>query len=539
MNRRPTLTQSMSGLHTWAGLLIGWVLYAIFLSGTLAVFDREINWWMQPEFRDRGVDQVRAAQHAQRWLEDKHAGAPNWSITLPTERAPLLSVSAGERRRGGGQVLDAETGEPVKARDTVGGNFFFRFHYTLHMPRDIGVWAVGFAGMAMLVALVSGVIIHKKIFKDFFTFRPGKGQRSWLDGHNASGVLLLPFHLMITYTGLVIFFTIYMPAAMDAFYGGDRVAMLRDGREAAVEQVDERGEDEARKGERLRGAEGQRLERGHRTAAPRLDMLPLERFIERAEAHYGRGMIAGLSVSNPGRHGAQVTVRPLLGSRIELTKGEGIVFDAATGALVQAPSPSRATLLTQRVMAGLHFAQFGGYPMRWIYFVCGLVSCVMIATGLVLYTVKKRKQAAASPTGRRFLRVVEGLNVAAVAGLTVACIALLWANRLLPVTLAERTGWELRIFFGIWSLSLIHGWLRPPRKAWREQFGGAAVLCMALPAVGGGLVGEAADPIRFGLEACVVVTGVLLAWLARSVSCAPAPLVRDRSTGGALSEVCK
>ena len=48
--------------------------------------------------------------------------------------------------------------------------------------------------MFMLIAIVSGVITHKKIFIDFFTFRWGKGQRSWLDAHNASGVLLLPFY---------------------------------------------------------------------------------------------------------------------------------------------------------------------------------------------------------------------------------------------------------------------------------------------------------------------------------------------------------
>src|SRR5690606_12566679 len=106
------------------------------------------------------------------------------------------------------------------------------------------------------------------------------------------------------------------------------------------------------------------------------------------------------SIDNPGRADAKVTARPLLGSRIELTKGEGITFSGVTGELLQAPPPSRASLLTQRVMAGLHFAQFGGYPMRWLYFVCGLISCAMIATGLVHYTVKQRRQAKGS---RRFL----------------------------------------------------------------------------------------------------------------------------------------
>ena len=37
--------------------------------------------------------------------------------------------------------------------------------------QDIGLWLVGLAGMAMMVLCVSGVIIHRKIFTDFFTFR--------------------------------------------------------------------------------------------------------------------------------------------------------------------------------------------------------------------------------------------------------------------------------------------------------------------------------------------------------------------------------
>src|SRR5690606_28881499 len=231
-----SLTQSMSGLHTWCGLLLGWVLFAIFLTGTLAVFDRELNWWTQPELPATSASQITAVQTAQRWLEREQPNASAWNISLPTERLPSLSVSTGEGRRGVRTLLDAETGAVQEARQSVGGSFFFRVHYTRNMPRTIGLWVVGSAAMAMLVAIISGIVIHKKIFKDFFTFRPAKGQRSWLDGHNASAVLLLPFHLMITYTGLVIFFLIYMPAAIDALYDGDRQAMQRDARATSAQQ---------------------------------------------------------------------------------------------------------------------------------------------------------------------------------------------------------------------------------------------------------------------------------------------------------------
>jgi uncharacterized iron-regulated membrane protein len=46
-----TFTQSMAWLHTWAGLIFGWLLFAIFVTGTLAVFDKELNHWMQPKSR--------------------------------------------------------------------------------------------------------------------------------------------------------------------------------------------------------------------------------------------------------------------------------------------------------------------------------------------------------------------------------------------------------------------------------------------------------------------------------------------------------
>ena len=45
---------------------------------------------------------------------------------------------------------------------------------------------------------MSGIVTHKKIFRDFFTLRRAKGQRSWLDGHALVAVAALPYHLVIT-----------------------------------------------------------------------------------------------------------------------------------------------------------------------------------------------------------------------------------------------------------------------------------------------------------------------------------------------------
>ncbi|PQZ89372.1 MULTISPECIES: PepSY domain-containing protein [Pseudomonas] len=512
-----TITQSLSWLHTWSGLLFGWLLFAIFLTGTLAVFDKEIDAWMQPEVPTHPFSQAEAAQRALAYLQAQAPGASAWNIGLPTERSPELTVSSGEQRRGGGKTLDPNTGELVKTRETAGGGFFFRFHFTLNLPRAIGIWITGLAAMAMLVALVSGIVIHKKIFKEFFTFRPAKGQRSWLDAHNATAVLVLPFHLMITYTGLVIFYLIYMPAAMNALFDGDRDAASRALRGAPSEQHAGRPGGEAR-GERARPA-------AH--SATLTDLAPVL-----AEAERVMGPVAGLSIQNPGRSDARIEARPVLGNRIELTKGMSMVFDGVSGKVLRLPTVSRPSLLTQKVMAGLHFAQFGGYPMRWLYFICGLASCAMIASGLVLFTVKRRRRHDQEGViGALLYHAAERLNVSIVAGLSLACVGLLWANRLLPLELAERGAWEVRVFFLIWLASLGHAIVRPWRAAWREQLGVTALLCLSVPLLNLVVVnrGDA-----FYLELTSVALGALFAWLCWKLSQPPAQRTAARSARHAV-----
>lgn len=73
--------------------------------------------------------------------------------------------------------------------------------------------------MVMLAVLVSGVVIHKRILADFFTFRPRKALgRSILDLHNLTGVLALPFHFIITLSGLAILISCYFPQAPGLVY---------------------------------------------------------------------------------------------------------------------------------------------------------------------------------------------------------------------------------------------------------------------------------------------------------------------------------
>lgn len=52
---------------------------------------------------------------------------------------------------------------------------------------------------------------------------------------------------------------------------------------------------------------------------------------------------------------------------------------------------------------------------------------------------------------------------------------------MVPLGIAQRADWELRVFFGLWLLALVHALLRKPMNAWREQLGLLAALCLLLP----------------------------------------------------------
>lgn len=456
---KESFSQSMDWLHTWAGLLFGWLLFAIFFTGTLTVFDQEITYWMQPELHHVTPAPLNV-DAAVRTLEKFAPHAEGWWIELPSERTPVSTIRWSQDGTSESRVINAQTGQPLTLRSTHGGEFFYRFHYQLLLDQA-GTWIVGAAAMAMLAALVTGIVIHHRIFKDFFTFRPGaSSHRAWLDAHNVTSVLVLPFHILITFTGLVIFWSIYMPAGIQVHYDGDMNGFWAEA-ESFIEP-----------------------ERANQPA-PLVSLVALER---RARPYWHGGQTRSIMVSHPGDRHALVQVNRLSNDRLSLYS-DRVSFDGASGELRTVWINSKPAYMTQSVLSGLHFVQFGGATIRWLYFGMGLAASAMIATGLVLWVVKRQgRHAATDAVG---YRLVEGLNVAAVAGLLVATATFFWANRLLPADLPARELRELQMFFTTWSLSLGHALLNilfrhcPSLRIWTTQLSIAALLFVLLPAVNG------------------------------------------------------
>ncbi|MGE0276568.1 MAG: PepSY-associated TM helix domain-containing protein [Nitrospiraceae bacterium] len=449
---KDSFTQSMDWLHTWGGLLFGWLLFAIFFTGTLTVFDKEITYWMQPELHHLPASSSGDIAAASRLLETLGRNSDHWWIQFPTTRIPVTRIfwKAGDKFEE--RLIDPASGDVLAARETQGGEFFYRFHYQLHLDQA-GVWIVGTAAMVMLVALVTGVVIHHRIFKDFFTFRPrASAHRAWLDLHNATSVLVLPFHAMIAFTGLLIFWQIYMPAGIDLLYAGDP--------EKAHQELE------------------RHIERPAQHSPAQLVSLPdLERA---AREHWNGGTTEWIEVHHPGDRNALVEISRSADDRVALVS-DRVTFDGATGELLQVWKGDGPAFLTYSVLIGLHYIWFDKTTIRWLYFLMGLAASVMIATGLLLWTVKRRERHAGEDATVGY-RIVERLNVAVVAGLPVAVAGFFWANRLLPIEISERALWEMRLFFLAWMVCAAHAFLRQNIAfAWREQIFGSGMLFGLLP----------------------------------------------------------
>lgn len=508
----------MSWLHTWTGLVAGWVLFFMFVTGTFGYVRVEVDRWMRPELPLTPSDTPMPRSdelltRAQARLKVAAPEALSWWIELPggPRRGSWMSdyrigwqvqgtegdVSEHE------ETLDPMTGQPGKLapRETAGGRGLYAMHYALHyLDEELASYIVGVCTMIMLVALLTGIVVHKKIFKDFFTFRPAKGQRSWLDGHNLLSVTSLPFQLMITWSGLIFFQFTYMPAGIDGLYAGKDHSEREDAFAAELE-----------------GHRHEHQERGDHAPAPLRTHTPLRPLLAIAQERWGPKSVQWVELEV--EHGAaRFQVYRYASSPV--VSEDRLTFDAVTGVLQNEGRESSASEHFQRAILRLHEGLFAPPFLRLLYVLSGLAGAAMIGTGLVLWTTKRRAKLRRSEQPGFGFTLVDVLNAATMLGLPAGIAALFWANRLLPLELEARADWEFNVLFAVWGLCFPYAALRTPSRAWVELCAIAALLSGLLPVLNAfttdrhlGVTMPEGDWVLAIFDLSAIATGAFFAWL--------------------------
>jgi uncharacterized iron-regulated membrane protein len=478
---------SMTWVHTWFGLVLGFVLMICFFFGSLSVFDREIDRWAIPKTRFE-PQPMPSFDHLLKPVFEKMRAHPDDMAataarvigdlphpdTMPmaslyaytTHRDPVLSIGAefsipnkpvnpndDHLHVHGWSTIDPRTGEAIPDDALkIGSRWFYPMHYSLNWNwKNLGYWVVGLAALIMLAALVTGVIMHRKIFKELFTFRPKKRlQRSTLDLHNMTGVVALPFHFFFALTGLIIFAGIYLPL------GNTMLKPLHDQHEIL---------------------KAERTGLPHEASGIAAPMASVDAMVAEAKRRWAERDMAGevgfLFIDHLGDQNGYVSIYRAGSDRVALV-GEGIHFKASTGELLREDPPRTLVSEANEFLTGLHLQHFEHWMLRWLYVIGGLLGCVCIATGFIFFVEKRKQQHAKN--NYQGARIVDALAVTTVTGMLIATIVMLLANRVLPEDLPGKGDWEIKAFWGSWILAFLHAaWRSAPvaragtNQAWKEQ----------------------------------------------------------------------
>ncbi|MFT8718671.1 PepSY-associated TM helix domain-containing protein, partial [Acetobacter sp.] len=306
-----------------------------------------------------------------------------------------------------------------------------------------GVIVVQIIAIGMLVTLGSGVIIHlKSLLPNLVVFRPrATSPRPWVDAHVLTAVLFLPFLFTIAYTGVLIHANRLFP-------------------NTAIQRPDRGGG----------GGHGQ-----HHS----VPLSPLAPVLADAATKYGPDKLGFLQFSP-----RTISVFRADGSTIRLTR-DHLEYDRKTGERLKEVSKDSPAASTSQFLSGIHMARWAPATVRWLYFVSGIAGYVMFATGLVMFLLKRRRKAEGrSPLG---MVLAEGLTLATVLGLPLACVGVLWANRLLPAGMTSRVETETSTLFLVWAVAALHALLRGGGlhilRGWREQATLLSATLLLLPAL--------------------------------------------------------
>lgn len=375
-------TKLMVAVHGWSGIVLGLLLYAVVLTGTAAVFAEEIGIWSGGHVSTQSAFERPIARHVQK-LGEKTPAEYREAVDLfetgdhdlgmffhrheMEEGAPisrgwfyLVGADGAVKERSFG------TNEDVfgPRNDNAFSSFLVETHVRLHVPNPYGLILTGVLGLAMLVAAISGLLIHRHLFKDIFTLRRGaKPVLLNRDRHSVAGTWSLPFAFILAFTGSFFSFfgTIGVPIVAMAAFGGDVDAL----NEAVFGNP---GTPDARP------APTAGLDRITTDAIRRAGAVPTFAVIE----NFGRtdakvttyhppasGDIAPVSLVYNGADGTFDAQKPLIG-----------------------PRPSTGGTLAA-IMSPLHFGNFAGIVSKAIWFGLGFAMCYVTYTGLRLWLVRR------------------------------------------------------------------------------------------------------------------------------------------------------
>jgi uncharacterized iron-regulated membrane protein len=383
----PAFVRTVLSGHSGLGLVAAALIYIVCLSGTVAVFLNELKLWEEPAAPTMAHAAPQAVQAFAEAITKARPKVPFIYLGLPTDDMPRLHAYVGEQVF----VADAQ-GRIAGEASAPWAHFLEHLHIYLHLPETVGLIVVGLIGAALTGLIVSGFLVHPKIFRDAFAFRwAGAKRLSQADLHNRLSVWGAPFHFVVAWTG--------------AYIGLASLLLF------AVAGVTTKG-DIAKVTAPIYGS----VPKADPTPAPFPDLVrTLAWFDGKPELEPALISLTGL-----GTKGQMVEVNAVLPKR--LVYAERYTFDAQ-GEMTHKLGLSDDGLGKQIFASSypLHFGSFGGLPVKIAYGLLGIALCVVTSSGVTIWLTRRRDRGRPAPRlEKAWAAIVWGSTA------TLALSAVLW-----------------------------------------------------------------------------------------------------------------
>ncbi|WP_367332163.1 PepSY-associated TM helix domain-containing protein [Sphingobacterium multivorum] len=493
--------------HTISGIIICAILYVIFFAGSFAFFRNEIAAWQNntsyKTYREdhKNVDHLLDSLRGQTNLHGRDItfymhregtsaylglSASNDSILNKENLAKITpeqkAAKKNSRRRGGDDdsknftynFANKKAGDYVQNYDM--GEFLFRLHFLAQLnqvPIRVGIAPFGYliAGITafiFLFALITGLLLHwDKIVSNFFVFRPfSKWKTVWTDMHTALGVIGFPFQFIFAVTGtfLIINSVLALPLSK-LLYDGDQQKMYQDiGVSAATDFP--------------------------YTYKPLKKAIAIAPFLDLAKHKWPEADFQRITIKNYADSNMHV-VMELEPHFNKSFAGSGLLsVRAADNKVVAEKSPVNDASYADGVRSiiyRLHYGDYGGYPLKMVYFILGVMGCLVIISGILIWLVARDKNNVI-PRKRKF-------NFWAANIFTAICLTMLPVTALtfIAIKLSPEVNQDFiyRVYFYSWLLfSLYYIIRRSIRRTNRETLLVGSILAFFIPLANGFMTGN-------------------------------------------------
>ncbi len=479
-------------LHTVVGLVTGWLLFVVCFSGSVAMLYEEMQGWENPSLRSPLPEKAPAINPLiDSFIASQGGHVDNLFLMLPDEARPFYTLSGSAHRDDGNEFVSqrfaANDGAAVLEAEEGPALWLLRFHQNLQIERRLGRSLVGIAGVFMLLSLLTGVIIHRKILRDLYKIRWHRSfHLKWKDLHTGLGVWTLPFSITIAFTGAILgLVVLFLPILALVAFKGDQDRAI----EAVVGPPPEPAGIVATMA-RLEDV----LARINRETPYRASRVGLENYGD-ANARY---KVFADTDSELVRF-VQIDTSAITGELGEPSVLFGALPESAVGRIYAAVTP-------------LHYGTYGGILLKAVYYFAGMLVSISIAVGTLIYLERRMN----GPLGHRsdaFYQSISRLNVGITAGLGLASVAILYTDRVWGMHDENRGYSTASAFLATWGISIL--WALPQanaRRAARHLLTLTAVLGLGLPVLDIATASQAVqNHAALTTNAIVAVSGAVIA----------------------------